>query len=164
MLKSVMLDKYEVFEYGIIINTLNGKEMAQRIKDKHKEVRLTLNGIRKNFITSRLVYWLFNDNFDIDNKDLCIVAEDLINFTLSDLKVVNRKDLIQGEKHKNVYKLTNEQVAEIKSLYIGKTGVNQHTKTGMSYSDIAKKYGVTRGLIASIIRGEIRNENSYKLK
>ena len=164
MLKSVRLDKYEVFEHGIIINTLNGKEMAQRIKDKPKEVRLTLNGIRKNFITSRLVYWLFNDNFDIDNKDLCVVAEDLINFTLSDLKVVNRKDLIQGEKHKNVYKLTNEQVAEIKSLYIGKTGVNQHTKTGMSYSDIAKKYGVTRGLIASIVRGEIRNENSYKLK
>ena len=67
-------------------------------------------------------------------------------------------------KIKKQYKLTNEQVAEIKSLYIGKTGVNQHTKTGMSYSDIAKKYGVTRGLIASIIRGEIRNENSYKLK
>ena len=163
-MESLMLDKYEIFENGIIINTSTGKEISQRIKDKHKEVRLTLNGIRKNFITSRLVYWLFNDNFDIDNKDLCIVAEDLINFTLSDLKVVNRKDLIQGEKHKNVYKLTNEQVAEIKSLYIGKTGVNQHTKTGMSYSDIAKKYGVTRGLIASIIRGEIRNENSYKLK
>ena len=163
-MESLMLDKYEIFENGMIINTSTGKEIAQRIKGKHKEVRLTLNGIRKNFITSRLVYWLFNDNFDIDNKDLCVVAEDLINFTLSDLKVVNRKDLIQGEKHKNVYKLTNEQVAEIKSLYIGKTGVNQHTKTGMSYSDIAKKYGVTRGLIASIIRGEIRNENSYKLK
>ena len=163
-MESLMLDKYEIFENGMIINTSTGKEISQRIKDKHKEVRLTLNGIRKNFITSRLVYWLFNDNFDIDNKDLCIVAEDLINFTLSDLKVVNRKDLIQGEKHKNVYKLTNEQVAEIKSLYIGKTGVNQHTKTGMSYSDIAKKYGVTRGLIASIIRGEIRNENLYKLK
>ena len=163
-MESLMLDKYEIFENGMIINTSTGKEISQRIKDKHKEVRLTIDGVRKNFITSRLVYWLFNDDFDINNKDLCIVAEDLINFTLSDLKVVNRKDLIQGEKHKNVYKLTNEQVAEIKSLYIGKTGVNQHTKTGMSYSDIAKKYGVTRGLIASIIRGEIRNENSYKLK
>ena len=46
-MESLMLDKYEIFENGMIINTSTGKEISQRVKDKHKEVRLTLNGIRK---------------------------------------------------------------------------------------------------------------------
>ena len=163
-MKSLMFDKYEIFEDGTIINTSTGKKISQRIKGNHKEVRLTIDGVRKNYITSRLVYWLFNDDFDIENKNLCVVADDMINFTLKDLKVVHRKELIQGDGHKNVCKLTEEQVSEIKALYNGKPCINQHDKNGVSYADISKKYGVTKSLIASILRGKTRNEKTYKLK
>lgn len=163
-MKSVMYDMYEVYEDGTIINVKSGREMSQRVRDKRKEVRLNINGVRRNFITSRLVYWLFNEDFDISNKNLCVVADDMINFTLEDLRVVARKDLIQGDKHKEICKLTDIQVAEIKSLYSGKPCVNQYDKSGISYMDIAKKYGVTKALIAQIVRGEVRDKDKYKLK
>lgn len=163
-MKSVMFDRYEVFENGTIINTLTGLSMTQQIKGHRREVRLTIDGKRKNFITSRLVYWLFNEDFDISNKNLCIWGEDMINFTVQDLKVVHRKDLIQGEKHKHQAKLTNAQAEEIRELYQGKPCTNQYDKHGISYQDIADKYGVTKGLIAQIIKGSTRNEDKYILK
>lgn len=163
---SVIFYDYEVFEDGTIINLKTGREMTPVIKNnKRKEIRLTINGVRKHYIVARLVYWLFNPDFDIENKNLCIVVnDDKIDFTLTDLKIVNRKDLIQGENHKSIAKLTDLQVEEIKSMYAGKMCVNQYDKTGVSYSDIASKYGVTKAIIAQIIRGETRNKTKYILK
>lgn len=165
-MNSVIFYDYEVYENGTIINLKTGNEMTPVIKDnKRKEIRLTLDGVRKHFIVARLVYWVFNPDFDITNKNLCVVVnDDKVNFTLSDLKVVNRKDLIQGEKHKNIAKLTDSQADEIRAMYAGKMCVNQYDKAGISYSDLASKYGVTKANIAQIIRGEARSKKNYILK
>lgn len=159
-----MFERYEVFEDGTIVNLFTGNEMSQTIKGKSREVRLQVDGVRKNFIVSRLVYWLFNPDFDISDRNLCIVADDLINFTLDDLKVVHRKDLIQGEKHCNQAKLSDAQVEAIRKAYNGKPCTNQHDKSGVSYADLANQYGVTKALIAQIVRGEVRNEENYYFK
>lgn len=155
---------YTIYEDGTIIG-LYGKEVKKRINNGRYEVRLNVEGKRKNYIVSRLVYYVFNP-FNIDDHNLCISYKDndKLNIHLDNLFLAHRKDLIQGDKHKALVKLTDKQVNEIKQLYKGKSGVNQLDKKGLSLQDLANMYGVTKGNIKMILKGQSRNENDYKLK
>lgn len=155
---------YEIFENGKIINKF-GNEVKLREHKGRYETRLVVDGKRKNFLVARLLYFVFI-GFDMSNKDLCITPKDgnHLNISLDNLDLVHRKDLIQGEGHKKRAKLTDEQIEEIKATYQGKMCVNQHDKTGISYQDLANKYGVTRANIKMIIKGMSRNKDEYKLK
>jgi hypothetical protein len=157
---------YKIFEDGTIINRY-GKAITKRARAGRYEVRLIVDGKRKNFIVSRLMYWLFVEKFDISNQNLCVAAKDnnYLNVDPSNLYLTERKNLIQGEGHKNRIKLTDEQIIEIKTAYKGnKSGANQYSNNSTSYRDLANKYGVTKGEIAAIIRGETRNPDNYKFK
>jgi hypothetical protein len=125
-----------------------------------------VNNTKRYFVYARLYYYLFIEPFDIENKDLCVSPKDgsHLNVSKDNLILVHRKDLIQGDKHKAVAKLTDEQIEEIKLLYTGWVGSNQHNKQGFSYNDLAKMYAVTKGEIAQIIQGKTRNQDKYKLK
>lgn len=162
---------YEVTSDGRVFNK-NGTEMYIRLHNGRYEIQLTTSHGRKTFILPRVIYSAFNIDFDIENKDLCIVPIDgnKLNVHIDNLKCVHRADLVQGSKHKNVAKLTDKQVEEIKQIY-AKTShlrnVNQKTniKNGHSSMEmLAKKYGVTKGLIYQIVNGLTRNANNYKLK
>jgi hypothetical protein len=163
-MKSVDFHGYTIFENGKIIG-LYGKEVKKRINNGRYEVRLNIDGKRKNYIVSRLVYYVFNP-FDIDDKNICISYKDndKLNINISNLYLTHRKELIQGDKHKARSKVTNEQAEEIRQLWKGKTGKNQLDKNGLSLQDIANMYGVTKGNIRMIIKGDSRNEKEYKLK
>jgi hypothetical protein len=156
---------YTIYEDGRIFNE-KGKEIKKRIHNGKYEVRLIVNGTRRNFIFARLYYYLFIDSFEMDNKDLCISPKDgnHLNVDKNNLILIHRKDLIQGDKHKAIAKLTDKQIDEIKLLYTGWVGYNQHNKQGYSYNDLAKIYAVTKGEIAQIIQGRTRNQDKYKLK
>lgn len=163
-MKSVDFHGYTIYENGKIIG-LYGKEVKKRLNNGRYEIRLNIEGKRKNYIVSRLVYHAFNP-FDIDNKDLCISYKDndKLNIDLSNLYLTHRKELIQGDKHQNRAKLTDDQVKEIRQIYKGKTGSNQYDKQGFSLADLAARYGVTKANVKMIVNGESRNEKEYKLK
>ncbi|MFS0643735.1 hypothetical protein [Siminovitchia sp. 179-K 8D1 HS] len=155
---------YTIFEDGRIIG-LYGKEVKKRINNGRYEIRLVIDGKRKNYIVARLMYFVFV-GFDISNKDLCITHKDgdYLNVHINNLQLQHRRDLIQGDKHVNRAKLTNEQVEEIRRLYRGKTGNNQYDKQGYSLQDLANMYGVSKANIRMIISGDSRNKKDYKLK
>lgn len=163
-MESVNFHGYTIYKDGTIIG-LYGKEITKQINGGRYETRLNIEGKRRNFIVARLMYYLFV-GFDIDNKDLCIIHKDgnYLNINLDNLKLKHRKDLIQGDKHNMRAKLTDEQTEEIRRLYKGKTGANQHDKEGYSLQDLANRFGVSKSNIAMIIKGRSRNEDEYKLK
>lgn len=163
-MRKVNFHGYTIYEDGTIIS-LYGREMKKSLNNGRYEIRLNIEGKRKNYIVSRLVFYVFNP-FDIDDKNICISYKDgnKESIHLDNLYLTHRKDLIQGEKHKARSKLTDTQIKEIKALYKGKAGTSQHNKTSLSLQDIANMYGVSKGNIALIIRGESRNEKDYKLK
>ena len=161
---------YTIHSDGSIINR-HGRELKQRVNNGRKEIRLVVNGVRKNFMVSRLVYCAFN-NIDIFklNKDKCVTFrdDDKLNVNLSNLKLVDRANLIQGEKHKSINKLTDREVKEIRHRYeLTKHNkpVNQHdsNKPYNSYRSLAEEYGVTHAMIRLIIKGKSRNKLNYVL-
>ena len=163
---------YCIYENGDVYNS-RGKQLTHNIKEGRKEIRLTIApSKRKNYISARLVYCLFND-FDIEefDKDNCISFKDgdKLNISLDNLYCVYRGDLIQGQKHKVRCKLTDKQVEEIREKYNATKDnkpINQYnnSKQYNSYRSLAKEYGVTYPLIRHIIKGTTRNEELYKLK
>lgn len=155
---------YTIFEDGTILG-LHGRELKRRLNKGRYEVRLIVGDSRKNFTLSRLIYYVFNE-FDIDNKDLCVTYKDenKLNIHLDNLELVHRSELVQGEGHSSIAKLSDEDVKTIRKLYRGKVSANQHNKTGHSLNDLAKMYNVSKGNIALIVRGESRNKKNYILK
>lgn len=155
---------YTIYEDGTIIG-LYGRPIKPSLHNNRYEIKLKVDGKRKNYVLSRLIYYVFKP-FDIEDKNLCVTYKDgdSKNIHIDNLQLAHRKDLIQGSKHKAISKLTDEQVEEIKQAYKGKSGANQHNKTSPSLYDLAKKYGVTKGNIMQIVKGISRNEEEYKLK
>lgn len=162
---------YTIYSNGEIENR-HGKILSQSIKDGRSEIRLVVNGKRRSFITARLIYCVFNniDIFELD-KDQCISFKDgdKLNLSVDNLIMVYRGDLIQGDKHRSIAKLTDKDVEDIKRRYaetINNRPVNQYdrNKPYNSYRSLAKEYGVTYTLIKLIIQGETRDEDSYVLK
>lgn len=162
--RAVDFHGYTICEDGTIYG-LHGRKLKQRLHDGRYEIRLVINGERKNFIVARLVYFVFI-GFDIDNVNLCIVPkdDDKLNIHIDNLYMEERKDLIQGSKHKKIAKITDEQAEEIRSLYKGKAGGNQYDKSSPSLKDLADRYGVTKSNIAHIIKDKSRSKEHYKLK
>lgn len=162
---------YTIYEDGTIIG-LYGKEVQKRINTGRYEVRLNIEQTRRNFIVARLVYHIFHtaadegEPFDIKDQNQCVthVDGDKLNIHLSNLAMHQRKDLIQGESHTAIAKLTDEQVDEIRSLYKGKAGSNQLDKESPSLKDLADAYGVSKSNIAVIVKGRSRKSEEYKLK
>lgn len=155
---------YTFMEDGTIFNK-NGAKINKRNNKDRYEVKLFIEGKPKIVLVHRIMYFLFNEKFDLCDKNMCVSAKDgnFLNLSLDNLILKPRKELIQGQ-HQKKSKLTNEQVEQIRSKY-KKSCVNQHDKTDCySYRNLADQYGVTYGLIAQIIRGEVRNEQNYKLK
>lgn len=164
-MKSVIFNDYEVYENGDIYNKY-GRKVSIRTHDNRYEVTLTVEDKRKSFILGRLIYWLFIEQFNYDNKNLCVSYKDgnSLNIDLINLYLVERKDIIQGEGHRNRCKLSDEQIKEIKNEWNMKTGKNQYDKIGLSLNDLAKKYNVSKSNISMIIKGRSRDKEKYKLK
>ncbi len=154
---------YKFFANGTVLSP-KGRVKSINLKNGRLEVYVDVNGKRKCLLLHRIMYKLFVNDFDITNKDLCVVCKDrdFSNISLDNLELKHRKDLIQGEKHR-VSKISDEMAEQIKKEYNGKSSSNQHKKVGFSYSDLAKKYNVNKGTIASIVKGRSRNANKYKL-
>ena len=171
-MKFTYFGDYCIFENGDIYNS-RGKKLTHHIKKGRKEIKLTVEeGKRRTFVSARLIYCAFNE-IDIDtfDKNQCVSFKNgnKLDISLDNLHCVFRGDLIQGQKHKSVTKLTDEQVEEIRRKYEetkGNKPCNQYDKTKPynSYRSLAKEYNVEYSLIRHIIKGCIRNEDVYKLK
>lgn len=169
---------YKVYKNGTVENK-NGHKMA--IKNNNKEslakykrpaIRLSNNGNKKEFVLARLVYCLFNDiDYNTLDTDKCVTYKNgnQLDCNLSNLKLVDRKDLIQGEKSKSSV-LTDKEIKEIRTLY-NKTKdidvVNQHDvnyRKKNSLGVLAKKFRTTKQNINSIVHEKSRNVEKYILK
>ena len=164
-MKEVDFEGYRFYEDTRIINLQRNKRIKKHINKNHYEIKLHLREKPKNYIFHRLYYYLMVEKFDINDRNLCVSAKDgnLLNVSIENLELKHRKDLIQGQLMKKS-KLTDIQVEEIRKLYEGKSSVNQFNKQKLSYQDLADMYKVSKGTIASIIRGRCRNKEKYILK
>lgn len=163
---------YTIYENGDI-KGLYGKMLKQRVrKGGRKEIKLSIDEKKVNFIVSRLVYCVFNniDIFELD-KDQCVVSldGDKSNVDISNLDLVYRGDLIQGSKHEAIAKLSDNDIEAIKTRYKATEGnrpVNQYDndKPYNSYRSLAREYGVTHPMIKQIVEGKTRSEDNYILK
>ena len=163
---------YTIYENGDIIG-LYGRKLKQRTRGGgRKEIKLSINGKKINYIVSRLVYCVFNDIDPLElDKDQCVVSKDgnKSNTALENLELVYRGDLIQGDKHTSIAKLSDKDVEDIKRKYAetkDNRPVNQYDgdKPYNSYRSLAEEYGVTHTLIKLIIQDKTRDETKYKLK
>lgn len=145
---------YYFYEDGSVYNKY-GHRLTTVIKKNRYYVYLHINKIKKEVSLPRLLYYLFKEKFDLNNKNLCVSFKDgnTLNIKLNNLYLTERSNLIQGEGHRK-HKITDEQVEQIKQIY--KQG-------NISYSALAKKYNVTKSNIYSIIKLRSRNQNKYIL-
>ena len=127
-------------------------------------VKLFIDGKSRYVLLHRVMYYLFVEEFDISNKDLCVIAKDkdFTNVSLDNLELKARNKIIQGHNNTRA-KLTDEEVEQIRREYKGRAGTNNLDKKTPSYFDLAKKYGVTKGYIRGIVKGVSRNKEKYKL-
>lgn len=166
-MKSKKFHQYRFFENGDVVNTKTNKSISKQLNKGSYEIKLTIDGSKKTYAFHRLYYFLFVKRFDLADKNICISIKDgnINNITADNLVLKNRKEIVQGQNTK-VAKLTDKQVEEIRSLYKGKTCINQFDKDAnyVSYKDLAEKYGVSKTSICRIIKGESRNKANYKLR
>ena len=161
----VEMNGYTIYENGKIIGK-TGKVLKPYIHKGYAEVKINLTGTKpKHYNLSRLVYWAFHPEFDYEDKNQCVSCKtgDYVNFTLEDLILKPRHELIHGECHKGSAKLTDLEVAEIRQLYEGKAGTNQFNKTSLSQNDLAQLFGVSRSNISLLTRYKGRTPFVYKL-
>lgn len=167
-MQKVTLFGYTIYENGDIIG-LKGN----LINKEQSQIKITLKHINKRVSISyaRFVYWAFHqDTFDFKNKEILVTHKDndQYNYNINNLVVINKRDILQGEKHK-LSKLTNEQVEEIKEVYKKAQENSQNTNKNnpfvkVSFRKLAEKYNVSHSLVRDIIRGKIRNKNNYIIK
>lgn len=170
-----MFYKYLVNCDGEVYSCLRPRatKMTPTIKKGRLYIRLsdTITTGKTYFSLARVVYSAFNEDFDITDRDMCITFKngDKLDVRIDNLECVFRGDLIQGEGHKAVAKLTTKEVNDIKMLYFStrhNRPVNQHDNVlpYNSYRMLGKRYGVPSSLIRDIVKGKIWNKDNYKLR
>lgn len=143
---------------GVTIN-VNGKILKPRLsgardaKNKYYSVVLNIDGNSKQFNIHRLVAMMFCEN---DNPDIKTIVNHIDNNSLNNVYTNLEWTTVEGNnqhRHKQGRssgasgsqngrsKLTDEQVAEIKTLLASKK---------LSQEKIAKMYGVVQTTISSI--------------
>lgn len=167
-LREVDFHGYLIREDGRVLRK-NGKPMTLKWNTSRSkypsgaryEVRLVVDGVRKSYILSRLMYELFV-GFDSSDRDLCVVHidGDKRNIHLNNLALKHRRELIQGE-NSHMAILSDAEVAEIRKRYKGMASTNQYSKSGPSLQDLANLYGVSKKNIAYIVKNQTRT--NYKL-
>jgi len=154
---------YTIYSDGTIISQ-RGKPMAITVdKNNVRMVRLYIDGKRKHFIVSRLIYCVFN-GLDILSlsRDKCVSYRDgnKSNVELSNLYLISRKDLIQGENNTSS-KLNNRDV----KCMINEFNSLRDSHISMDYIKdyLSSKYGVKKETVMHIVKGRARNKDNYKL-
>lgn len=158
----VELYGYTIYDDGTILKK-NGKKLNtnQQIK-----IKLDNNGNTRQVNYARFVYYAFNRDFDINDKNIMIKH---INGNKQDCRIDNLlsqsvKLIKQGENSTSA-KLTDKEVEEIKRLYGLKDNEGTNSpKTNISYRKLAERYGVTHTAIRGIIKGYFRNKDKYIIK
>lgn len=168
-MKKVDFYDYIITENGDVYSK-NGKLRKPVLKQDRYMMGFSLPNGRRTYPLARIIYKAFNDDFDISDKNQCITFKDnnKLNIHLDNLICVFRGDLIQGDGHRNITKISGEIAEQIKKEYaetLNNRPVNQYTRSGQynSYRSLAKKYGVASTLIKQIVEGKTRNKANYKL-
>lgn len=170
-MRTATIYNYTITEQGKVYNTKTGKEIKIRHHRNRLEIQITTPEGRKYYPLARLIYYAFNPKFDITDQNQCITFKDnnKLNCHIDNLANEFRGNLIQGDGHKSINRITTEQAEQIKHDYletINNRPVNQfdRLKPYNSYRELAKKYNVTYPLIKQIIEGKTRDKSKYKLK
>lgn len=137
---------YTFNEDGSVYN-LHGKEKKIRLNKNKYEIKLNYKGEVSYHTYHRLRYYLFVERFNIDDKNICVVAKDgdYTNLDLSNYHLKDRQVIVHRDNHK-VSKLTTKQVEEIREKYRNKSNNNY------SYKSLSRDYGVSKCLIAQLIK------------
>ena len=142
-----MYKGYTFHENGYVYN-FNGREKKIRLNRNKYEIKLSYNGKIIYHTYHRIRYYLFVEKFDINNKNICVVAKDgdYTNLDLSNYYLEDRQVIVHRDNHK-ISKLTTKQVQEIREKYKNRS-INNH-----SYKSLSQDYGVSKCLIAQLVKG-----------
>lgn len=150
-MREIYFHGYTIREDGVVLSQF-GRPLKMRWHNNHYEFRLKVGDERKSFIVARLIYNAFHP-FGMSDRNLCVIHKDgdNRNLHLDNLALVERKDLIHGDKHVRSL-LSNAQAEEVRALYAA---------GGVSMGQLAKRYEVSKSTIQSLI--ERRHRDYYKL-
>lgn len=149
--------EYYVYENGDIRNKHGHLMTPYPYKDEYRVKLSTGDGSRCVYNPSQLVYSLFND-ISIHDKGKSLVIDyrdgDSTNNHINNLIMDDR--LCRDVNHRVLYSAEVDEIIEIYENNQGKTPTNQHTKGGdyVSYTDLAKRYNVSRATIFNIIKNK----------
>ena len=151
--------QYLFYSDGTIYNTLTRRFINKcNHKNKYYNIKLKIDNKYKTIMLHRILYYVFIEEFDLGDRNVCIVAKDgdFLNTDLSNLELKHRKDIVQGE-NTSLAKLSNKDVSLMKEMYKNKNSQK-------SYRDIGKLFGVSKTSVVKIINGNMRNSENYKLQ
>ena len=136
---------YIFYRDGRVFNS-RAREIKLRDEVDYFSVSLNNNGKRKYIGFHRIRYYLFVEKFDMEDKNICIVAKDgnYKNIDLDNYVLLKRRQFMKGEAHINS-KLTDEDIEDILLKY--------NMKGIYSYASLAKEYNVSKSLIAQVVTG-----------
>ena len=146
---------YKVYRDGTIFNKY-GNELTQH--HITKQIKILINGKRKNVSVSKFVYYAFNRDYDYTDKNSFISFKDSDdnNLAINNLELGYKGNYLQGENN-SCSKITDKQVIEIIQKY--KQGHKKYT-----YEQLAKEYDISVTLVCQIINKKARNKKNYKMK
>ena len=138
--------RYSVDRDGNIWSIKRNAVLKPRIrKNGYAYVCLCKDGVAKDFIVHRLVAGAYLG--DIENMDVNHINGNRADNNVANLEIVSRStNLLHGMhvlRTKNA-KLTHDQVGQVKRM----------VASGMTQTDVAKKFGVLKQTVNQIINGK----------
>lgn len=148
---------YTFFEDGTFINK-RGKSGNYHIKNKRYTVKLSINNKRETLMYHRLRHYLFVEDFDFNDKDICVIAKDgnYLNLDLNNYTLMKREQLYLVKK--NIKVLSKETVKQIREEYANQDNINYFAPEYKSMYYLAAKYGVSKSLIRQIINHNVHKD------
>lgn len=156
-MRQVEYKGYTFFEDGTFINK-RGKSGNYHIKDKRYIVKLTINKKRETLMYHRLRYYLFVEDFDFNDRDICVIAKDgnYLNLDLNNYTLMKREDLFLLKK--NIKVLSKETIKQIREEYANQDNINYFAPEYKSMAFLAAKYGVSKSLIKKIVNHDVHKD------
>lgn len=157
-MRQVEYKGYTFFEDGTFINK-RGRLGNYHIKDKRYIIKLTINKKRETFMYHRLRHYLFVENFDFNDRDICVIAKDgnYLNLDLNNYTLMKRENLYSLKK--NIKVLSKETVKQIREEYADQdNNINYFAPEYKSMSYLAAKYGVSKSLIRQIVNRDVHKD------
>ena len=137
-------DKYKVSNFGRVLNTKTNRILVGKKSGEYIRYELTYDGVSKNYLGHRLVYYAFHPDFDIFDTSRIInhIDGNKQNNTLTNLEECNKS---QNALHAYYISKTNSKARPVVQYDIQMNFIKEFPSAGQA----AKITGIAQPLITA---------------